>query len=283
MRVKAGFPLTAFFRRPGTFRRVKKVAKRIILLALAVYFVPQILLVCVAFGLVDFIRNKPRRLETLDRYFFGNGFQAWVLSPFNLLMDVLTLPYWNKGIYELADLPQGHRDEITSMIEAAYNSDVVGQLKEKMGDKPRGMIFFKWYGKNVDNAVNIPEFHRDYKYIRTIGVSIFNKKNSTSKHFGSFRMTLRVLYNVNDITSDQVYIQVGDHFHYWRDNKLFIFDDTLQHQSFNESDDLRFCMFVDILRPSLFPRLLSGIMGCVRTCLGGKFNPAFAKNWVMLK
>ena len=59
-------------------------------------------------------------------------------------------------------------------------------------------------------------------------------------------------------------IQVGDQIHYWRDEKLFIFDDTLQHQSCNESEKVRYCMFVDILRPSLFPRLMSGILAAVR-------------------
>jgi len=35
------------------------------------------------------------------------------------MIDVLTLPYWNRGIYKLADLPLGHQDEITSMIAGA--------------------------------------------------------------------------------------------------------------------------------------------------------------------
>jgi len=113
--------------------------------------------------------------------------------------------------------------------------------------------------RNVENAVTIPAFHKKYKYLARSASPSSTKRQSTSKHFGSFRITLRVLYNINDMDSDRVYIQVGDHVHYWRDEKLFIFDDTLQHQSVNESEDLRFCMFVDILRPTLFPRLLSGL------------------------
>ena len=95
-------------------------------------------------------------------------------------------------------------------------------------------------------------------------MSIFNKKQSTGKHFGPLRVTLRVLYNVNDITDPNVYIRVGNHTHQWRNGKLFIFDDTLQHQSCNESDGVRYCLFVDILRPSLVPWLLSGILTGIR-------------------
>ena len=168
-------------------------------------------------------------------------------------MDLLSLPYWNKGIYKLTDLPRATRTRSRRMIDAAHRSDLVGKLDAKMDEQKRGMIFFKWYGKNVQTSLDVPEFHREYKYIRTIGVSIFNKKQSTGKHFGPLRITLRVLYNINQIDSDKVYIKVGKHINYWRDNKLFIFDDTLQHQSCNQSDAVRYCMFVDILRPSLVP------------------------------
>ena len=66
------------------------------------------------------------------------------------------------------------------------------------------MIFFKGrYGKNVDASIDVPEFHRDFKYIRTIGVSVFNKKQSTGKHYGPLRVTLRVLYNINTIADPQ--------------------------------------------------------------------------------
>ena len=39
-------------------------------------------------------------------------------------------------------------------------------------------------------------------------------------------------------------------------NPLFIFDDTLIHQSFNEEDDLRYCAFIDIIRPSYFDNIM---------------------------
>jgi hypothetical protein len=74
-------------------------------------------------------------------------------------------------------------------------------LASKLGDKKRGMLFFKWYGKNIRASVEVPEYHEGFKYIRTIGVSIFNKKSSTREHFGPLRVTLRVLYNVNDFES----------------------------------------------------------------------------------
>jgi beta-hydroxylase len=260
----------------------KRAAKRIVPLALAVYFIPVVFAVYVGLGLLDFVRNKRRTLQSLDRYFAGNGFFTWLLAPFNLLMDLITLPFWNKGVYQLSDLPRPYQDEINALIEATHRNDLVGKLEAKLGTNKRGMIFFKWYGKNVQTSVDVPEFHQTYKYIRTIGVSIFNTKQSTGKHFGPLRITLRVLYNINEIESDQVYIKVGGHLNCWRQSKLFIFDDTLQHQSCNHSDELRYCLFVDILRPSLFPHLMGAILACVRMVIA-RFNFAFYKHWAFIK
>jgi len=274
-------PRTGFLRSPA-FKISKKAAKRIVPLALGLYFVPVALAIYVGLGLLDFLRNTRRTWGSLDRYFAGNGVFTWLLCPFNLLMDLLTLPYWNKRIYQLTDLPPAYQEEIQAIIDTAHQSDLVGKLETKLGDKKRGMMFFKWYGKNVQTSVDVPEYHQSFKYIRTIGVSIFNTRQSTGKHFGPLRVTLRVLYNINRIQSDQAFIKVGSHTHIWRDNQLFIFDDTLQHQSCNESSEVRYCLFVDILRPSLCPRLVSGILSCVRMVIA-RINYAFYQHWAFIK
>ena len=94
------------FSRPQIFRFIKRSVKRIVPLALAIYFIPICIAVYVGLGLLDFARNKSRTLSSLDRYFAGNGIFTWLLSPFNLLMDVLALPFRNKGIYKITDLPK---------------------------------------------------------------------------------------------------------------------------------------------------------------------------------
>jgi len=221
-------------------------------------------------------------MDTLDRYFAGNGIFTWLLSPFNLLMDVLAFPFRNRGVYQLTDLPGPYQDEIRSVIDAAYKRNIVGELAAKLQGQDRGMIFLKWYGKNVQTSLDIPEFHQPYRYIRTIGVSIFNKRQSTGKHFGPLRVTLRVLYNLNPIDDSNVYIKVGNRTHYWRDNQLFIFDDTLQHKSCNESAAVRYCLFVDILRPTLFPRMTSAILSTIRQVIA-RFNFLFYKHWTFIK
>ncbi len=261
---------------------LKKAVKRLVPLSLAIFFIPIPLAVYIVCGMADVARNKPFRWSTVNRYFAGNGLCTWLLSPFNLLMDALTLPFSNKGIYQLADLPEDHQDEIKAVLAAAQDSRLMDELARKLDKNQRVMLFFKWYGKNISGTVDMPEFHRPFRYIRTIGVSVFNKKQSTGEHFGPLRVTLRVLYNLKPSTSDNVYIRVGDQVHRWKDNQLFIFDDTLEHQSCNESDEIRYCMFIDILRPSLVPRLMSAILAGV-CFLSERFKSLFYKNWSFVR
>ena len=94
-------------------------------------------------------------------------------------------------------------------------------------------------------------------------------------------MTLRVLYNIDVAPSSSAYIQVGNHINRWCDSRLFIFDDTLMHQSVNDSDDVRYCMFIDILRPSACTWLLSVILRSVRL-VALRFNGKFYGRWHVL-
>jgi len=233
-------------------------------------------------GAYDVSRNSGLGATTLRRYFIGNGFFTWVMSPFNCLLDLLSLPYVNKGVYRLEDLPPAYRDEVTRLIQAAKESNLVAQMEEASKQNPRTMAFFRWYGVDQNTFLDAPAFHQPWKYIETIGISVFNKKVSTSKHFGYLRASLRILYNLNDMTDDSAYIVVGDRTNYWRENKLFIFDDTLLHQSFNESDKARYCLFVDITRPSMLPGLVAAVVTLSRFLFRG-LNSIFYKKWKVIE
>jgi beta-hydroxylase len=155
---------------------------------------------------------------------------------------------------------------------------LINALKQNMKGKDRGMIFFKWYGKNINNDLTIKTFHQPFRYIKTIGISAFNKQCSTSRHFGPLRLSIRLLYNLKPIQNNGVYIEVAGRKHYWHNNPLFIFDDTRVHQSFNQADEIRYCMFVDILRPTPFLPILNTMLRLVGF-VANKKNFIFYKNW----
>jgi beta-hydroxylase len=269
------------------FDRIWKFALRRVLFPACVlipfaYFFPKIALFYAACGAYDLSRNTELKLSTLRRYFIGNGFLVWMLSPINILLDLLSLPYINKGVYRLEDLPPDYQNEVRRLIQLTNDADLVRQVEERSKEHKRAMFFWRSYGVNVEAIVDVPAFHGPWKYIQTIGLSVFNKKITTSPHFGWLRASLRVLYNINDMKDKSAYIAVGDKTSYWRDNKLFIFDDTLMHLSANESDQLRYCMFVDILRPSLFPYVMSTVIAA-EAYLTKKFNLIAHSGWTLIE
>ncbi len=269
------------------FTKIWKVSLRRVLLPLCIfgpiaYFFPKIALFYAICGAYDVSRNTDLKPSTIRRYFLGNGVLLWMLSPINILLDLLSLPYINKGVYRLEDLPQGHQDEIRRLMRAADDADLPRQVEERSKENKRSIIIWRYYGVKSDAIVDVPAFHEPWTYIRTIGLSVFNKKNSTSYHFGWMRASLRVLYNINDIKDASAYIIVGDTTHYWRDNKLFIFDDTLLHMSANETDQLRYCMYLDILRPSPFPAVMAAVCA-VEGYLSKKFKLIALTNWTLVE
>lgn len=269
------------------FERICKFAVRRVVFPLCVlapfaYLFPKIALLYAICGAYDVSRNRPITAETLRRYFIGNGFGTWLLSPLNCLLDLLSLPYVNKGVYRLADLPPGHQEEINRLIRAANEADLVRQLEERSKDNQRTMLFFRWYGTNIDASLQVPAFHQPWKYVQTIGVSIFNRRVTTSKHFGFLRASLRVLYNVNDMKDDSAYIVVGGVTSSWRENKLFIFDDTLLHLSANETEQPRYCLFVDIIRPTPFPAVMQSVVAITRY-LTQSIKFVYYANWKVIE
>jgi hypothetical protein len=260
---------------------VRRVLFPLGVLAPFAYFFPKIALFYAVCGAYDVSRNQGLNFSTLRRYFIGNGFLTWVLSPFNILLDLLSLPNINKGVYRLEDLPLAYQDEVKRLMQIAKEENLVARLQERAKEFPRTMIFFRWYGVNVETFLDVPAFHQPWKYIQTIGVSVFNKKVSTSKHFGFMRASLRILYNLNDMNDHSAYIVVGDKISYWRENKLFIFDDTLLHSSVNETNQERYCLFVDMVRPTPFPSVMRAVMSGIRL-LTQSFKFIYYQNWKVI-
>ena len=141
---------------------------------------------------------------------------------------------------------------------------------------------FKWYKTVQATQLRIPAFERDHRYIKTIAVSVFNTRERTSWHFGPLRLTFRVLCNLEPINSREVFIEVDDQVHYWVDNPLFIFDDTMFHRSINDVDHVRYCLFMDIVRPNYWQKGFDFAVNAARV-ISGSFKRLFYKNWSFIR
>jgi len=263
-------------------KRVRRIVVLAIFLLPALYFLPVPTLILVACGVLDVSRHKRIRSELIEKYFFGNGIPTWLLSPINLLADLFS--YRNLRRFKLADLPEEHRAEIQACVRAFVdNGDLIkAHVADKLAHTKRAMLTFKWYNATQTVDLRIPAFERNYRFIKTIAVSVFNTRERTSWHFGPLRLTFRVLYNLDPADSRDVFIEVDDKVHYWLDEPLFIFDDTVFHRSINDVDHVRYCLFMDIVRPNYSHKLFDMTVH-VASAISGSFKRIFYKNWSFVR
>jgi beta-hydroxylase len=231
---------------------------------LGAIYVPWLVVAFVLFGIIDLSVMRTLDWANVRNYFFKSYGLTWWLAPLNLLADLVT---WSRPKFiSFENLPAECRNEISGVTEGFDHQEFIDKLALKVKDKPKAMLFYKWYGHNINTSIEMPLFHKPYKYVKTIGISVFNNHSSIGRHFGPLRLTHRVLYNLNPRQSNDIYIDVDGDRHYWHDDRMLIFDDTYIHQSINESDGARYVMFVDIIRNSPHPavhRLLELLVGLV--------------------
>ena len=261
-------------------KRLRKWTIAVVVTGGVLYFVPYLAFFYFATGLLDVLRNERKDRELFDRYFLGNGlFTTWLFSPVNLLIDLLC--YRNRKIYGLEDFSEECREEIEGTISVfvARRAEIIAQVDRTFEAERRGMFVYRWFGRQYNEE--IADFNKSFKYLQTIAVSVFEGKESTSFHFGPFRPTLRILYNLTPVESEKIFIECGRTKHYWHERPLFIFDDTLMHRSANENEGRRYCVFMDVIRPSPVPALLSALLRpCSAVAHRGK--SIFYRKWKML-
>jgi hypothetical protein len=243
-----------------TAKYTRKILKRLLVLAVVGFFAPSVAILYLVTGIYDVVRHGRDLAATFHQYFLINGALTWIFSPLNTLIDIISLPFVNKKIYTLSDFPVAYQEEIRAVTERCPAAEIVAEVNRRRQADDRSMLIYKWYGFN-NPAADSALFQQDFKYILTVGVSTFRKQTKTDRHFGWLRAGVRVLYNIDPATDDGAYIVVNGTQHTWsQDGPLFIFDDTILHQSFNLTDQDRHCLFIDVVRPSYFPGLIRGFV-----------------------
>jgi beta-hydroxylase len=180
----------------------------------------------------------------------------------------------DKPVFETGDFPwvaviEDHWRDIRGELDA-----VIGDLdaipafhqlsKEQAGLSDDGgwrTYFLYAYGfKAEDHCAECPETARWLETIpgmTTAFFSIFTPGEHLPPHRGTFKGVLR--YHLGLLVPeprDRVGIRVHDQVCHWEEGKSLIFDDTYQHEAWNQTDATRVVLFVDFVRPLRFPASL---------------------------
>src|SRR5262249_6844866 len=108
--------------------------------------------------------------------------------------------------------------------------------------------------------------------------SILSPRKHILDHRGSYKGVLRYPLGLT-VPRDAAAcrIRVGDDIRHWEEGKSMIFDDTFNHEVWNDTDETRVVLFVDVLRPLPFPesainKLIVKVIGFSPFVLDAKRN-----------
>lgn len=118
--------------------------------------------------------------------------------------------------------------------------------------------FLYGYGlKEESNCQRCPETTRLIENIpgmKTAFFSILLPGKHIPEHRGPYKGVVRCLLGLKIPEPKELCrIRVADETRHWEEGKAMFFDDSFPHEAWNETDDIRVVLFLDIVRPMRFP------------------------------
>jgi beta-hydroxylase len=150
------------------------------------------------------------------------------------------------------------REELERVLEdreALPNFQEISKDQIEITDDDRWKTFFLYgYGfeakLGVEMCPRTAELMRGIPGMTTAMFSILSPRKHILDHRGPYKGVLR--YHLGLIVpkdAEACRIRVGEDFRHWEQGESMIFDDTYNHEVWNDTDETRVVLFVDVLRP----------------------------------
>ena len=178
------------------------------------------------------------------------------------------------------------REELEHVLEdreALPNFQDISKDQIEITDDDRWKTYFLYgYGfeakLGVETCPRTAALMREIPGMKTAMFSILSPRKHILDHRGPYKGVLR--YHLGLIVpkdAEACRIRVGDDIRHWQEGKSMIFDDTFNHEVWNDTDETRVVLFVDVLRPlpapdSAINRLIVKAIGYSPFVLDAKRN-----------
>jgi hypothetical protein len=197
-----------------------------------------------------------------------NGFVSEVFRPqYGLIRS-------RSGVHLDATIPASLLPSIPITVDVSEDKLVSGQAI----DHVVGRLSSFYRGLSVTNFVDWTFSRGQPQLTEPIALGDL----LISKFVRNYGLRGEVLYNLEPIFSRDVFIEVDDQVHYWIDDPLFIFDDTNFHRSINDVDHVRYCLFMDIVRPNYSHKMFDMAVHAA-SAVSGSFKRIFYKHWSFVR
>lgn len=193
-----------------------------------------------------FVRSLEQRIGRMslvgDRPFFDTDIFPWVAT---------LEAHWQEIRAEL--------NPILNRLPAIPNFQDISQDQYSITQDDRWKTYFFYgYGhkaeKNCARCPNTTALIEQIPDLKTAFFSILLPHKHIPEHRGPYKGLLRyhLALKVPE-PADKCGIRVGDEIRHWREGNSLLFDDTYPHEAWNNTDDIRVVLFVDVVRPMRRP------------------------------
>jgi aspartyl/asparaginyl beta-hydroxylase (cupin superfamily) len=157
------------------------------------------------------------------------------------------------------------REEVEALLEDRADlpnfQDISKDQIEITDDDRWKTVFLYGYGFTAELGVQMmprtAALMREIPGMTTAMISILSPRKHILDHRGPYKGVLR--YHLGLIVPEDASscrIRVGDDVRHWQEGQSLLFDDTFNHEVWNDTDETRVVLFVDVLRPLPFPESL---------------------------
>lgn len=153
-------------------------------------------------------------------------------------------------------------DQVMSYVNVLPNfQDISTRQSNITNDNDWKTYFFYAFGYKAEkNCQRCPETTQLLETIPGLKVAFFSilaPHKHIPEHCGKYKGVIRYHLGLKvPQPKEQCRIRIGDQIAYWEEGKSLIFDDTFPHEVWNETEDYRAVLFLDIDRPLYFPMSL---------------------------
>jgi beta-hydroxylase len=173
---------------------------------------------------------------------------------------------WAAGIEADWKEVRAELDQVLRYVDDIPNFQDISEENRAITDDERWKTFFfrAWGIRIASNCARCPR--TDALLDRIPGVtsaffSILMPRKHLPAHRGPYAGVLRYHLGLMVPDPDGCRIRVGSEIGHWREGESLIFDDTYEHEVWNDTDRVRVVLFVDVVRP--LPRPLAAMNALV--------------------
>jgi ornithine lipid ester-linked acyl 2-hydroxylase len=169
---------------------------------------------------------------------------------------------WARGLEADWQQIRAELDRVLEDREHLPNFQDISTDQITITDDDNWKTFFLYgYGFRSDpNCARCPQTDRLVSQIpgmKTAFFSILSPHKHIGEHRGPYKGVLRYHLGLKiPEPQEGCRIRVDKEIRHWQEGKSLIFDDTYEHEAWNDTDGVRVVLFVDFVRPLRFPASL---------------------------